>query len=121
MARDFNERQIMHGHGGHMWFNRTKILTLQKVEVKIVGNCEDINASIYTFDASLKRRLKKFAEQYPERCHLESAAVLGAVTYVIDKARLSVRLVPPYSKVRRQKASEYANQNGYGSGRASSA
>lgn len=75
--------------------------------------------SIYTFDASLKRRLEKFAKQYPECCRLESASGLGAVTYIIDKTRLSIRLVPP--EERRQAASEYAKRNSYGSGGASTA
>lgn len=44
MAKEFNERQIMHGHGGHMWFNDKKITTLQKVEAKVVGNWEEIQA-----------------------------------------------------------------------------
>ncbi len=96
-------------------------LTKYEKETIILYNQTGDPASIYTFDASLKRRLEKFAKQYPECCHLESASGLGAVTYVIDKARLSIRLVPPYSEERRQKASEYAKRNGYGSGGASTA
>ena len=32
---------------------------------------------------------------------------------LIDKSRLSIRLQPPYSEERRQKASQYARQNGF--------
>lgn len=88
-------------------------LTKYEKETIVLYNQTGEPASIYTFDVSLKRRLEKFARQYPECCHLESASGLGAVTYVIDKARLSIRLVPPYSEERRQKASEQAKQNGF--------
>lgn len=44
MARDFNERQIAHGHGGHLWFNGQKVVTLQSVEIKINGDFEEVNA-----------------------------------------------------------------------------
>lgn len=96
-------------------------LTKYEKETIVLYNQTGAPASIYAFDASLKRRLEKFAKQYPECCHLESTSGLGAAAYVIDKARLSIRLVPPYSEERRQKASEYAKRNGYGSGRASTA
>ena len=96
-------------------------LTKYEKETIILYNQTGDPASIYTFDASLKRRLEKFAKQYPECCRLESASELGAVTYIIDKARLSIRLVPPYSEERRQAASEYARRNGNGSGKASTA
>lgn len=88
-------------------------MTKYEKETIVLYNQTGEPASIYTFDVSLKRRLEKFARQYPECCHLESASGLGAVTYVIDKARLSIRLVPPYSEERRQKASEQAKQNGF--------
>lgn len=96
-------------------------LTKYEKETIVLYNQTGDPTSIYTFDASLKRRLEKFAKQYPECCHLESASGLGAVTYAIDEARLSIRLVPPYSEERRQAASEYAKQNGYGNGEASTA
>ncbi len=94
-------------------------LTKYEKETIILYNQTGAPASIYTFDTSLKRRLEKFAKQYPECCRMKSASGLGAVTYVIDKARLSIRLVPPYSEERRQAASEYAKRNGYGNGGAS--
>ena len=37
----------------------------------------------------------------------------GSVTYTVDKARVSVRLIPPYSEARLQKASENAKRNGF--------
>ena len=54
-------------------------------------------ASIYTFNADLKRRLAEFSKKYPLLCRLEKSTPEGSVTYVLDKSRLSIRLVPPYS------------------------
>ena len=55
-------------------------------------------ASIYTFNADLKRRLAEFSKKYPLLCRLEKSTPEGSVTYVLDKSRLSIRLVPPYSE-----------------------
>ena len=35
------------------------------------------------------------------------------MTYVMDKSRLSIRLVPPYSEERLAAAGEYAKQHGF--------
>ena len=35
------------------------------------------------------------------------------MTYVMDKSRLSIRLVPPYSEERLAAAREYAKQHGF--------
>ena len=59
-------------------------------------------ASIYTFNASLKRRLEDFSRKYPLLCRLERSTPEGSATYVLDKSRLSIRLVPPYSEERLQ-------------------
>ena len=58
-------------------------------------------ATIYTFNADLKRRLAEFSQKYPLLCRMERATPEGSVTYVLDKSRLSIRLVPPYSEERR--------------------
>lgn len=65
-------------------------------------------ASIYTFNADLKRRLAEFSKKYPLLCRLEKSTPEGSVTYVLDKSRLSIRLVPPYSEERRAAARAYA-------------
>ena len=46
---------------------------------------------------------------------MEKPEHLGGVSYLIDKSRLSIRLQPPYSEERRQKASQYARENGFSS------
>ena len=50
-------------------------------------------ASIYTFNASLKRRLEDFSRKYPLLCRLERSTPEGSATYMLDKSRLSIRLV----------------------------
>lgn len=69
-------------------------------------------ASIYTFNADLKRRLAEFSKKYPLLCRLEKSTPEGSVTYVLDKSRLSIRLVPPYSEERRA-ARAYAREHGF--------
>ena len=63
--------------------------------------------------ASLKRRLEDFSRKYPLLCRLERSTPEGSVTYVMDKSRLSIRLVPPYSEERLAAAREYAKQHGF--------
>ena len=35
------------------------------------------------------------------------------MTYVLDKSRLSIRLIPPYSEERKAAASAYAREHGF--------
>ena len=44
---------------------------------------------------------------------MERSTTEGSVTYVMDKSRLSIRLVPPYSEERLAAAREYAKQHGF--------
>ena len=89
-----------------------KLKKCEKETIILFNEAED-SASIYTFNAGLRKRLAAFAKKYPSLCRLEQAFDQGGVTYVVDKARLSIRLQPPYSEERRQKASENARQNGF--------
>ena len=88
---------------------------LSKYEKETIINWNEAEnlASIYTFNASLKRRLADFSRKYPLLCRLERSTPEGSVTYVLDKSRLSIRLQPPMSEERRQKASETAKQTGF--------
>lgn len=74
------------------------MMKLSKYEKETIINWNEGEtiASIYTFNASLKRST-------PE----------GSVTYVLDKSRLSIRLVPPYSEERMSAAREYAKEHGF--------
>ena len=88
-------------------------LTKYEKETIILFNEADDEASIYTYNAGLRKRLANFSKKHPDLCRLEKSCDQGGVSYVLDKSRLSIRLQPPMSEERRQKASEYAKQNGF--------
>ena len=91
------------------------MMKLSKYEKETIINWNEAEntASTYTFNADLKRRLAEFSRKYPRLCRLERSTTEGSVTYMIDKSRLSIRLVPPYSEERRAAAREYAKQHGF--------
>lgn len=88
-------------------------LTKYEKETIILTSEGDDTYSVYTFNPTLKRRLADFAKKYPAICRLETEdKKLGSQSYVIDKARLSIRLTAPYSEARRKAASDRAKENG---------
>ncbi len=91
-------------------------MTLTKFEKEtiILFNEGEQEASIYTFNASLRKRLALFSKKYPELCRMERSLDQGGVSYVLDKSRLSIRLIAPYSEERRQQACQQAKEHGFG-------
>lgn len=91
------------------------MMKLSKYEKETIINWNEAEstASIYTFNADLKRRLAEFSRKYPQLCRLERSTPEGSVTYVIEQSRLSVRLIPPYSEERLAAARKYAKQHGF--------
>ena len=91
------------------------MMKLSKYEKETIINWNEAEstASIYTFNAYLKRKLAEFSRKYPQLCRLERSTTEGSVTYVIEKSRLSVRLIPPYSEERLAAARECAKQYGF--------
>ena len=88
-------------------------LTKYEKETIILTSEGDDTYSVYTFNPALKRRLAEFAKKYPAVCRLESEEKkYGSQSYVVDKGRLSIRLIAPYSEARRKAASEYAKKYG---------
>ena len=88
-------------------------LTKYEKETIILFNEGEDTASIYTFNAGLKKRLAIFAKKYPDLCRQEKTHEQDGVSYVLDKSRLSIRLVPPYSEERKAAAREYAKEHGF--------
>ena len=86
--------------------------TKYEKETILVTSEGDSTMSIYTFNAGLKRRLADFARKYPTLAHLDESTPEGSVTYTVDKSRVSIRLIPPYSEERKLKARLYARKNG---------
>ena len=86
-------------------------LSKYEQETVILWNREEAEASIYTHDSSLKKRLRDYAKKYPECCRLESKNEWGGVTYILLKDRLSVRLLPPYRDDLREAARTRAEKH----------
>ena len=87
-------------------------LSKYEKETIILTSEGDDTYNVYTFNAGLKRRLADFAKKYPAVCRLENEdKKIGCQSYVVDKARLSIRLTAPYSEARREAARERAKQN----------
>lgn len=94
-------------------------LSKYEKETIVLFNEGEREASIYTYNADLKRRLADFAKKNPDLCRLKNSIAEGSVTYLLEKSRLSIRLLPPYSEERRKAASEHAKKHGFQSGRTS--
>ena len=62
----------------------------------------------------LKKKLAAYARKHPDLCRLKETAREGSATFVIDKARLSLRLTEPYSEARKLVAREKAKAQGLG-------
>ena len=60
---------------------------------------------------ALQNRLAKFSRENPKCARLVTVYPCGAVTYEVDKKRLSIRFTYPYSEERREKARNYATKN----------
>jgi hypothetical protein len=97
------------------WKERESMkLTKYEKETIILTSEGDDTYNVYTFNAGLKRRLADFAKKYPAVCRLESEdKKIGCQSYVVDKARLSIRLTAPYSEERREAARNRAKREGF--------
>ena len=86
-------------------------LTKYEKETIILTSEGDDTYSVYTFNSALKRRMAEFAKKYPDLCRLESEdKKVGYQSYVIDKARLSIRITAPYSEEWKNAARERAKR-----------
>ena len=92
---------------------KKKNVPKEERETILLFNEADDTATVYTFNTALKRRLAAFAKKYPDLCQMTvDDAEYGSVTYEIQKSRVSLRLVAPYSETRRKVASENAKRKG---------
>lgn len=86
-------------------------LTKYEKETIILFNEAEPTANIYTYNKALQNRLAKFIRQNPKFARLVTAYSCGAVSYEVDKKRLSIRFTSPCSEERRAKARNYAIKN----------
>ena len=92
-------------------------LSKYEKETIILTSEGDETINIYTFNAVLKRRLEEYAQKYPELAKLERCSAEGSVSYVLEKSRVSIRLLPPYSEERKKAAHELGRKYGINSDR----
>lgn len=90
---------------------KTGLTKKQKI-TEVYYNAKDPFAEVYTHDTKLKKRLRDYAEKYPEMCQLTDDDGQGGLRFEIDKSRISIRLTAPYSDDRRKAASELAKRRG---------
>ncbi len=84
----------------------------EKETILLTSEADD-TWQVYTFNAALKKRLKRYAARYPDLCRLvKEDRRYGSETYRIRKSRLSLQLVAPYSEERIRAASEQAREQG---------
>lgn len=89
-------------------------LTRYEKESIILTNEADDFYEVYIFNSALKKKLTAYARKHPDLCSLKAMNKESSVTYVVDKARLSLRLTEPYSEARKQAAREQAKTQGLG-------
>lgn len=89
---------------------KTGLSKKQKTTAIFFNEGSDI-AEIITYNTSLKNRLRRFAQRYPELCQLTNDDGQGELTFEIQKKRLSFRLIAPYSEERRKASRELAKQH----------
>ena len=81
-------------------------LSKYEKETIILSSEGDTTYSVYTYNPALKRRFAEYSKKYPECYCLEwKDRETGSQTYVIDKARMSIRQTAPYNESRRKVAS----------------
>lgn len=81
-------------------------LTKLEQETVILFNETEKEASIYTYNGKLKRRLEDLSREFPEQIRLKNDDGAGAQTYIIPKNLVSVRR--PVSEERRAAQRERA-------------
>lgn len=72
------------------------------------------HVNVFTYNTDLKKRLTKFAEDYPKLCRLTDDNGIGGMAFEVDRKRFGFRLTAPYTPERKKAASELAKKRGMG-------
>ena len=83
----------------------------QQKFTQIYFNEADPMMEITTHNTDLKKRLRRFAEEFPELCRVTETDG-GCMSFEIDKRRCSLRLTKPYSQERLEALREAAQETG---------
>lgn len=89
------------------------MLSKYEKETILLTSEGDTTVRLETFNSSLKKRLAEFCRKYPECAHLENETREGSVMYTLDKSRVSLRFIPPYSEDRRNAARANGKKIGF--------
>lgn len=89
---------------------KTGLSKKQKTTAIFFDEESDIT-EVMTHNTDLKNRLRKYAENYPDRCRQTDDNEQGGLTFEIQKKRLSIKLTAPYTEERRKAASELAKKH----------
>lgn len=85
-------------------------LTKYEKETILLTSEGDDFYDIQVYDSKLKRRLTDFAAKYPDLCRITRQDSDGCIFCIVDKSRVSIRLIPPYSDERKNAAREFAKK-----------
>ena len=84
--------------------------TRYEQETILLTNEEEKFWNIYTYNRSLKSKLKKFAAECPELCTLDSESSDGSVVYLVSKDRMFISFRKPVSEEVSRQRSERAKK-----------
>lgn len=86
-------------------------LTPAEKETIILTSEADETASVYTYDARLKAKLKQLHERFPDKIYPDEKMKYGAVSYIVPKS--CIVIYPPYTDERKAQARERAKITGF--------
>ena len=75
--------------------------TRAEQETILLTSEADTTVNVFTFNRRLIQRLEAFSRKNPQLCQLKTAHPNGAVSYEVEKSKLSIRLLSPASEERK--------------------
>ena len=87
-------------------------LTKKQKTTSIFFDEHSSTVEILTHNTDLKKRLTKYAAEFPDLCRQTDDDGQGGLEFEIEKGRCSIRLTAPYSEARRQQYSMRAKETG---------
>ena len=95
----------------HTFFKEESILNKKQKFTQAYFNEADPMMEITTHNTDLKRRLRRFAIEYPDLCRITEIDE-GRMSVEIDKNRCSFKLTAPYSEERKRQLRENGKAQG---------
>ena len=86
-------------------------LSKKQKATNIYFNEDSPMIEVCTYNTDLKKRLTKYAAQYPSECKLIDDDEVGCMSFEIRKGRFGFKLTAPYSEERRKAARELAKKH----------